>query len=156
MDVGGGVVREETGAAYILAGFIDGYTVGLADILRDAAEVVFAGLSVQLDGDDPFEAFPSRTAEEEPGLEVFVRLEAAEEAFHVAEVVEVEAEEAGVPEEVLLVPDRKGAGKGAVVELGGLVHPLLVRVGHAAQGEGLFTGITSGDVPVGVGTVICL
>jgi len=87
------------------------------DVGGNGAEVVAVAAFGQIDRNHPFEAVAGGAAEEQLRLKVFVRLELAEKALNVLQVVEIEAEQAAVLDEFVFLADGEGAGKGTVVEL---------------------------------------
>ncbi len=111
------------------------------------------GAYEDVNGDDPFESVAGGAGEEHLGVEVLVFKEAGADDVAVLEVVEVDADEAGVLLEVAVGTGGEGAGEGGVFEMGGLIHPLLGGVGEAAEGPCGFTWLVGGDVGVDVAQV---
>lgn len=124
--------------------------VGLVDVGGDGAEVVAVAAFGQIDGNDPFEAVAGGAAEEQLRLEVFVRLELAEKAFNVLQVVKVEAEQAAVLDEFVFLADGESAGKGTVVELRCFELAGTADVAYLPEVLGAGAGIPADDVVVGV------
>ena len=120
------------------------------DVGGDGAEVVAVTAFGQIDGDHPLEAVAGGAAEEQLRLEVFVRLELAEEALNVLQVVEVETEQAAVLDELVFLTDGEGAGKGAVVELRCFELACTADVAYPPEVLGAVAGIPADDVIVGV------
>ena len=111
----------------------------------------------KVNGDNPFEAVAGGTPEEQLRLEVFVRLELAEKALNVLQVVKVEAEQAAVLDELVFLADGEGAGKGAVVELRCFELAGTADVAYPPEVLGAGAGVPADDVVVGVadGYLLC-
>ena len=120
------------------------------DVGGDRAEVVAVAAFGKVNGDNPFEAVAGGTPEEQLGLEVFVALELTEESLNVLQVVEVEAKQAAVLDELVFLADGKGAGKGTVIELRCFELAGTSDVAYPPEVLGAVAGIAADDVVVGV------
>lgn len=146
MDEGPRVIRQEAGATDVLARRVDLNAVGLLNVSGDTSEVLAVAALREIDGDDPFEAVAGRAAEEHLGLEVFVVQQLLEQGLNIGQVVEVEAQEAGVLLQLVFLADRKGAGKSAVVEALGLEETCPARIPYHSEVFCASSGIAAGDV----------
>ena len=122
-------MRKEAGAGDVFAGGVDGDAVGLADVGLDGAEPVEVGVFGKVDGDNPFEAVATGAAEEEEGFEGRVLQECLEGVFYGRQVVEVQAEKAGMGDEAAFAAGGEEAGEGAEVEAAALEGGLGLFVG---------------------------
>ena len=129
------VEGQETGPADILAAGVNDEPVGLGQVVADGLEPFLVGvLLAHLDGHYPFQSVARGRGEEQLRLETGVGDEQLFRPLLVrAEVVEVEAEEAGVGEEPLRVPIVEKTRKGDEVEMFGLELRGLLAVADAAQ-----------------------
>ena len=116
------VEGQETGPADILAAGVNDEPIGLGQVVADGLEPFLVGvLLAHLDGHYPFQSVARGRGEEQLRLETGVGDEQFFRPLLVrAEVVEVEAEEAGVGEEPLRVPIVEKTRKGDEVEMFGL------------------------------------
>lgn len=93
--------------------------IGPGDVVGDAAEVVGVATLGQIHRDNPLEPVSGGAAEEQLRLEVVVLQEGFEQFLNIGDVVEVQAEEAAVVDELVFAADGEGAGEGAIVEAAG-------------------------------------
>ena len=92
VDVGIGVVRQETGTGDVLAFLVRLEAIGGLDVVAHGTEDVLVKVSVCADEDDPFDAVAGGTGEEEGSGEFTVTEKHFSIHRHVGDVVEVQAE----------------------------------------------------------------
>ena len=72
IEVGIGIVGEETGARYVASRFIDDNAVGLQNVIGNGSEEVAVRRGVVLDGYYPFEAVAGRAAKKQLRVEIVI------------------------------------------------------------------------------------
>lgn len=127
-----------------------GNAVGLEDVVGHCAEPFGVAALGQIDFHDPFEAVAGGAAEEEAGLELLVGFKGLEEVFKVLYVVEVQAEEAAMFDELVFFAGIEGAGEGAVVEAVCFERARFPFVLDAPEVQGAVLGVAADYVVEGV------